>query len=112
MEPAMAARYGLEQGWVGARGTRCFPFYDQPDFHPAPLHLDRYEAGHRKAGGVPPIDRFGDQSLYIQRHSDAAAFQGTATRATGSRETRPGLAMPRGDRRTTELAIVKPTSPF
>src|SRR5216683_378689 len=74
MEPAMAARYGLEQGWVGARGTR-FAFDDQPDFHSAPFHLDRYEAGHGQAGGVPAIDRFGDQSLYIQRHSDAAAFE-------------------------------------
>ena len=75
MGPAMAARYGLEQGWVGAQGTRCFAFDDQPDFHPAPLHLDRDEAGDRQVGRVSGIERFRDQSREIQRHSDAASLQ-------------------------------------
>ena len=34
-EPLMAARDCLEQGWVRARGMRCFAFDDQPDFDSA-----------------------------------------------------------------------------
>src|SRR5208337_2055971 len=75
MEPSMAARDRFEQGGVGARGTRRFALDDQPDFQPASLHLERYEPGHRQAGGFCGIDWFRYQSLYIQRHSDAAAFQ-------------------------------------
>src|SRR5215469_9201755 len=74
MEPAMAARYGLKQGEVGAWGPRL-TFDNQADFHSAPFQLERYEAGHGEASGVPVIDWFGDQSLYIQRHSNAAALE-------------------------------------
>ncbi len=71
----MAARNRLKQMRIRSRGGRGFAFDDQPEFHPAPLHLERYEPRHRQAGSVSGFDRVGYESLQIQRHSDATAFQ-------------------------------------